>query len=146
MQYVSDRGVSLIAEFEGFRPRAYQDIVGVWTLGHGLTRIHGRKVQPGDEISEEESFEALRAEAEDMLSDCLEEVSVELNQNQLDALASFIYNVGPTNFKKSTMLKLLNAGNYDGAAEQFIRWNRAGGREVAGLTRRRLAERDLFLE
>ena len=77
-----------------------------------------------------------------VLEEC---VKVELSQQQIDSLASFIYNVGAGNFKKSTLLRKLNWGDYDGAASELLKWNRAAGRVMAGLTRRRRAEQDMFL-
>jgi lysozyme len=73
-------------------------------------------------------------------------VKVPLKQNQFDALVSLVYNIGPGNFQSSTLLKKLNAGEYQSAADQFPRWNRAGGKVLAGLTRRREAEKGLWLD
>ena len=91
-------------------------------------------------------------EAEQMLVDELHEyesyinkyVTVALSQNQFDALVSWVYNLGPTNFNSSTMLKVLNAGDYSEVGNQMLRWNKAGGKVLEGLTRRRQAEADLF--
>jgi lysozyme len=134
--------VDLVKEFEGFRPTAYICPAGVLTIGYGTTE----DVSIGDEVTREEAEEMLM---EDLLSaskaiDDL--VDVELTQHQYDALVSFVYNVGREAFKNSTLLRLLNAGNYDGAAKQLPRWNKGGGRVLAGLTRRREAEQELFTE
>ena len=134
--------VDLVKEFEGFRPTAYICPAGVLTIGYGTTE----DVSIGDEVTREEAEEMLM---EDLLSaskaiDDL--VDVELTQHQYDSLTSFVYNVGREAFKNSTLLRLLNAGNYDGAAAQFGRWNKGGGRVLAGLTRRREAEQELFTE
>jgi len=132
--------VDLVKEFEGFRPTAYLCPAGVWTIGYGTTE----NVDPGDEVTEQEAEEMLMddlLEASKAIDDL---VDVELTQQQYDALTSFVYNVGRDAFRNSTMLRLLNAGDYDGAAKQFPRWNKGGGRVLAGLTRRRRAERQVF--
>lgn len=140
--HISENGLALIRQFEGLRLSAYQDTVGVWTIGYGTTRGVG----PGMTISKSEAEALLEADVErfERELECL--VTVPLNQNQWDALVSFIYNLGAKNLASSTLLRLLNAGDYAGAAAQFTRWNRAGNRVLAGLTRRREAERALFLE
>jgi len=143
---VSQIGLDLIAEFEGFRSKAYQDIVGVWTIGYGTTFYHnGRRVKQGDTITKEDAFIHLENVANSFLETVESYVKAELTQNEIDAIASLIYNVGTGNFIKSTLLKKINAELFDEAGNQFLRWNRAGGKEVAGLTRRREAERELFL-
>ena len=143
---ISDKGVSLIKEFEGFRSEAYQDVVGIWTIGYGTTKIEGKPIQPGTKCTEDQALLWLREEVEKIAEPFIDKlVKVTLTQNQRDALISFIYNVGSGNFSKSTLLKLLNDGMYTAAAEQFLRWNKAGGKEFPGLTRRRKAEKDLFL-
>ena len=132
--------VDLVKEFEGFRPTAYLCPAGVWAIGYGTTE----NVDPGDEVTEQEAEEMLMddlLEASKAIDDL---VDVELTQQQYDALTSFVYNVGRDAFRNSTMLRLLNAGDYDGAAKQFPRWNKGGGRVLAGLTRRRRAERQVF--
>lgn len=138
----SDLGIALIKSFEGLRLKAYKDIVGVPTIGYGST--HG--VTMGDEITEAEA-EAMLLEDLKEYEDCVNQcVTVEITQTEFDALVSFAYNLGCGALRSSTLLKLLNAGNKEAAAQQFRRWNKAGGVEVAGLTRRRLAEADLFME
>lgn len=132
--------VDLVKEFEGFRPTAYLCPAGVWTIGYGTTE----NVDPGDEVTEQEAEEMLMddlLEASKAIDDL---VDVELTQQQYDALTSFVYNVGRDAFRNSTMLRLLNAGDYDGAAKQFPRWNKGGGRVLAGLARRREVERQVF--
>ena len=134
-------GLLLIKSFEGLRLQAYRDPVGIWTIGYGTTR----GVQPSMSISEAEAEKFLQqdlARFEQAINDAVE---VPINDNQFSALASFTYNVGPGAFRSSTLLKLLNQGDIQGAADQFPRWNRAGGKVLAGLTRRRSAERSLFL-
>lgn len=134
-------GLKLIKVFEGLRLRAYQDSVGIWTIGYGTTR----GVRPGMTISEAEAEAFLQQDLvrfEQAIDDALK---VSVNDNQFSALSCFTYNVGPGAFRSSTLLKLLNEQNLYGAADQFPRWNKAGGRTLAGLTRRRKAERSLFL-
>ena len=136
------RGIDLIKQFEGLRLAAYQDMVGVWTIGYGHT---GPDVKPGLVITQQQAEQLLindLAQFERRVNDL---VTVQINQNQFDALVSFSYNLGVGALQKSTLLRLLNAGSYQPAADEFPRWNRAGGNVVAGLTRRRYAERQLFL-
>ena len=140
---ISQTGLDLIKKWEGYREKAYQDIVGVWTVGYGSTRIYGRKVLPSDSLTESTAVAFLEKELEEVGAyKVLNKLN--LNQNQFDALCSFIYNLGITNFNKSTLKKKLVAGDYVGASYEFIRWNKAGGKGVAGLTKRRIAESKLF--
>lgn len=136
----SQKCVELVKQFEGFRSTAYQCQAGVWTIGYGTTE----NVDPGDEITEQAAEEMLMDDLIEASSDVDQLVYVELTQEQYDALTSFVYNVGRNAFRNSTMLKLLNAGDYEGAAKQFPRWNKAAGRVLAGLTQRRKAERRVF--
>lgn len=132
--------IELVKKFEGFRPTAYLCPAGVWTIGYGTTE----NVSPGDEVTEQQAEVMLMEDLLEASAAIDRLVTVPLTQEQYDALTSFIYNVGETAFRRSTMLKLLNAGDYEGAAAQFPRWNRGGGRVLAGLTRRRDAERQVF--
>ncbi|MGD1827322.1 Lysozyme [Chromobacterium violaceum] len=134
-------GISLIKQFEGFRLAAYQDMVGVWTIGYGHT---GPDVKAGQTITQQQADQLLAADLEKFETGVGQLVAVPLNANQFAALVSFSYNLGLGNLRSSTLLRLLNQGDYAGAAAQFPRWNRAGGQVVAGLTRRRLAEQALF--
>lgn len=136
----SDRGLALIREFEGLRLTAYQDAVGVWTIGYGTTR----GVKKGQKITDAQAEELLREDVARFEPEVLRLVKVPLSQSQFDALVSFAYNLGSKNLGGSTLLRMLNAGDYKGAAGQFERWNKAGGKVLAGLTRRRAAERKLF--
>ncbi len=143
---ISERGINLIKSFEGLELEAYQDIAGVWTIGYGHT---GPDVKPGMRISEREAEALLRKDLKPR-EDAVERlVTVPLNQNEFDALVSFVYNVGVEAFRRSTALKRLNRGDRLGAADALTWWNKAtvGGvlREVLGLTRRRAAEKALFL-
>ena len=137
---ISKKGTDLIKDFEGFRTHAYQDAVGVWTIGYG----HTKGVQPTDVISAAEGDMMLSTELEEYENWVTKLVDVPLDQHQFDALVSWTYNLGPTNLKSSTLLKVLNAGYYEQVPDQIRRWNKAGGKELEGLTRRRTAEADLF--
>ena len=139
---ISNKGLALIKKFEGFKDKAYQDIVGVWTIGYGSIKIKGRKVLPTDTVTEHEAEQLIEQELAQDVYPYL--YGLGLNQNQFDALCSFIYNLGATNFNKSTLKKKLLAEDYVGASFEFIKWNKAGGNVVDGLTKRRLAESKLF--
>lgn len=134
-------GISLIEEFEGCRLTAYQDGAGVWTIGYGHT--HG--VKPGDTCTEDEAREYLAYDLESAQSWVTKLVTVPLTQSQFDALVSFTYNLGAGSLRSSTLLKLVNAGSYALAAQEFAKWDKVAGKESPGLLRRREAERDLFL-
>ncbi|MFG8171273.1 lysozyme [Pseudomonas aeruginosa] len=138
----SQRGIDLIKSSEGLRLSAYQDSVGVWTIGYGTTA----GVKPGQPITKERAEELLRDDVKRFEDQVLRLVKVPLTQGQFDALVSFTYNLGPGALEKSTLLKLLNRGDYQGAADQFPRWVNAGGKRLEGLVKRRAAERALFLE
>ncbi|WP_299312672.1 lysozyme [uncultured Halomonas sp.] len=144
---VSRRGLDLLHHFEGFREEAYLCPAGVWTIGYGNTKWpDGRPVRKGDRVTREEGEELFRTILRTFERGVLDAVEVELTQGQFDALVSFSYNVGLGALRSSTLLRLLNSGDYEGAADQFLRWNKAGGRVLNGLTRRREAERKLFKE
>ena len=135
-------GLLLIKSFEGLRLHAYRDAVGIWTIGYGTTR----GVRPGMRISEAEAEKFLQEDLTRFEQAINEAVQVPINDNQFSALVSFTYNVGSGAFRSSTLLRLLNQRqSVHAVADQLPRWNRAGGRVLAGLTRRRNAERALFL-
>lgn len=142
MRKTNKAGVELIKKFEGLRLTAYQDSVGVWTIGYG----HTRTAREGMKITEPEAEALLRDDLADAESDVSRMVSVPLNDNQFAALVSFVFNLGGNNFAFSTLRKMLNKGLYEGAGKQFARWNKAGGKVLPGLSRRRDAERELFLK
>ncbi|WBU51667.1 lysozyme [Kosakonia pseudosacchari] len=147
MMQISDKGVALIKQFEGLRLTAYQDTIGKWTIGYGWTRpVDGKPIRAGMTIKEDTAERLLRTGLVGYESDVSKLVKVKLTQGQFDALVSFAYNLGPLPLSTSTLLKKLNAGDYRGAADEFPRWNKAGGQMLAGLTRRREAERALFLD
>ena len=137
----SDKALDLIRQFEGLRLAAYKCPAGVPTIGYGTTR----GVKMGMTVTKDEAEKLLQADVTPFSDRINKLVKVKLNQNQFDALVSFVYNVGSGAFADSTMLKLINQNLLDDAANQFIRWNRANGEVLTGLTRRRMAERDLFL-
>jgi len=131
----------MIEHFEGCRLDAYQDVVGVWTIGYGHT---GEDVEEGVSITQEEADQTLADDLghfEDAVNGM---VSDDTSQQQFDAMISFSYNLGEGALRGSTLRKKHNAGDYQGAALEFQRWNKAGGRPIAGLTRRRLAEAAVY--
>lgn len=139
---ISDEGIAFIKKHEGCRYQAYLDSGGIPTIGVGHT---GPEVHIGMEINDEEVDRLLRKDietAEKCVNNC---VRVAITQSQFDALCSFTFNVGCGALGKSTLLKHLNDGQDDLAAREFTRWCKVRGKIVAGLTRRREAERDLFL-
>lgn len=140
---ISAEGLDLIKRYEGLRLRAYLPTPNdVWTIGYG----HTKTAKQGMVITEEEAEKLLIRDCRWVEEALAEHVKVPLKQNQFDALASFVYNLGETNFAKSTLLRKLNGGDYLGAADQLLRWNKQGSTVLAGLTRRRKEERELFLK
>lgn len=142
---IGKSGIELIKEFEGFRAKAYRDVAGYWTIGYG------HLIKPGEmdkylhrEITEAEGEKILREDVKSAEASVKKFVKVPLTQGQFDALVSFTFNLGPGNLSSSTLLKKLNAGDYQGASLELRRWNRAGGKVYAGLVRRREAEQNLF--
>lgn len=141
----SENGKRIIKEFEGFRANAYPDPGtggAPWTIGWG----HTRGVKKGDKITKSQAEKFLTEDLKGPERTITNKVKVHLTQNQFDALASFIFNLGSGNFESSTLLKKLNKKDYKGAANEFLKWNRAAGRVLPGLTRRRKEERNLFLK
>jgi len=140
---LSQAGLDLIKRFEGCKLKAYQDAVGIWTIGYGHT---GPNVHEGLTITQKQADDILAQDAGRFASGVSANVNVSLTQAEFDALVSFAFNVGLGAFKTSTLLKLLN-DNADRTvvASQFLRWNKAGGRVLDGLTKRRNAEKALFL-
>ena len=137
---IGSKGIALIKGFEGFRADAYLDGGGVPTIGYGT--IKGVKM--GQTITEAQAEAFLRRDMGLAVSAISKAVTVTLSQDQFDALVCFAYNVGIGAFKGSTLLKLLNAGQYDQVPAQLLRWNKDNGQVVGGLTRRRKAEGTLF--
>jgi lysozyme len=137
----SNMGIRLIKDHEGLRLVAYKDPVGVWTIGWG----HTTNVTPGMFINEEIAHGLLLRDVQEAERCINREVKVPISRTMFDALVSFVFNLGCGAFRTSTLLKLLNGGEYIAAADQFPRWVRAGGRELPGLVRRRALEQGLFL-
>jgi lysozyme len=137
---ISQEGLSLIKKFEGCELKAYRCPADVLTIGYGITK----NVTEDMEITQQEADEMLNEEITEYEEYVNNMVKVPLEQNQFDALCSWVYNLGPTNLEKSTLLKLLNAGDYHLIPSQIRRWNKAGGETLTGLIRRREAESLLF--
>ena len=137
---ISQDGLSLIKKFEGCELKAYRCPANVLTIGYGITK----NVTENMEISQEEANEMLNEEITEYEEYVNNMVKVPLEQNQFDSLCAWVYNLGPTNLEKSTLLKLLNAGDYHLIPSQIKRWNKAGGETLKGLIRRREAESLLF--
>ena len=138
-----DSGTQLIKDSEGCKLKAYKCPAGIWTIGYGHT---GPDVYAGKVITQQEAEVILENDLKKFVDGVDQLVTVQLTKNQLGALVSFAFNVGLGALKNSTLLKILNQGRYADAAEQFLRWNKAGGKELPGLTKRREAERSLFLK
>ena len=145
--HISEEGLALIKHFEGCPTDdegnviAYQDAVDIWTIGYG----HTKGVQEGDKWTQEKADFMLWRELEEEYENYIKDyVHVPLNQNQFDALCSWVYNLGPANLKVSTLLKKLNNGEYEEVPAQIKRWNKAGGKVLEGLVRRREAEALMF--
>ena len=136
----SAEGIALIKKFEGLELDSYQCSANVWTLGYG----HTQGVAEGDSCSEEEAEIILVNDLKEFETYVNALVDVELDQNQFDALVAWTFNLGPTNLRTSTLLKKLNAGEYNDVPSEIKRWNRAGGQVLDCLIRRREAEALLF--
>ena len=165
MREINQAGLDLIKSFEGIldgNPATsnldpYLDPIGIWTIGWGHAIVVGKDFLRGKEnkakafalypggLTMAEAETLLRADVMDKCRDVDSLVKVSLNDNQYAAVVSFTFNLGVGNLKQSTLLKKLNAGDFAGAAKEFAKWNKAGGRVLAGLTRRRAAEAALFL-
>jgi lysozyme len=140
--------IKLIKQFEGCRLRAYQDAVGIWSIGFGSTRYtDGAKVNMGDVITMEKADAMLYITLQDFAYWVYYYVQMPLTQNQFDALCSFAYNVGIGAFRRSTLLKKINVDPNDPTIEaEFLKWNKAGGKVLVGLTKRRQQEADLYFK
>lgn len=142
----SDDGVVLLVSLEGMELKAYPDSGGIYTVGIGTIKYpDGKPVKKGDVITKEQAISYMKHDLEKFEGVVNTSVLVKLNQQQFDALVSLTYNIGSSAFKNSTLLKMLNSGQYKVAADQFLRWNKVNGKEVKGLTNRRVQERLLFL-
>ena len=139
---VSQECIDLVKFFEGFEPKAYLCPANVWTIGYGRTK----NVKEGDELNELQAERDLLEELEEFAEQVLNTVKVDLEQNELDALTSWTYNLGVGNLQSSTLLKKLNSGDKNSVPSEMIRWNKAAGKVLAGLTRRREAEAKLWVK
>ena len=137
---ISSTGVDLIKHFESCKLTAYQDSVGIWTIGWG----HTGSVKKGDIWTQGEADNILLNDLDKFEVYVNQYVKVPLTQNQFDALVSWTFNLGPGNLKSSTMLTKLNEKKYDEVPSQLKRWNKAGGKVLRGLERRRNAEAAMF--
>ena len=140
MMQISKTGIELLKHFEGCELKAYQDSVGVWTIGYG----HTKGIYEGLEITQSEAEKMLQDELPEYEGYITDKVVPMLQQHEFDALVCWVYNLGPTNLSSSTMLKKLNAGEFKEVPFQMKRWDKAGGQPLLGLTRRRNAEALLF--
>lgn len=144
---LSNLGIDLICDFEGKRLVAYDDGVGIWTIGFGTTVYpNGIRVKKGDTCTEAQAKVYMQNDLKKFEYVVNSAVNIPLNQNQYDALVSLTYNIGAAAFSKSTLVKKLNAGDIRGAADQFDVWVNAGGKRMQGLVNRRSKEKLLFLK
>ena len=141
----SDKGIDAIKHFEGFRNKAYKDVAGYWTIGYGHLVRKGDGVVIGDIISPVNATLVLRQDLEDAEHTVNNHTQVQLSQNQFDALVSFVYNLGAQRFIGSSLLRYLNAGNSAAAAQEFTKWDMAGGQHNKGIHDRRVAEQAMFI-
>ena len=137
---VSQDCIDLVKFFEGFEAKAYLCPASVWTIGYGRTR----NVKEGDVVNEKQAERDLLEELEEFGHQVSSTDKVSLEQSQFDALTSWTYNLGVGNLQSSTLLKKLNSGDKNSVPSEMLRWNKAAGRVLAGLTRRREAEAKLW--
>ena len=143
---LSSTGLALIKKFEGCRLKAYRDAVGVWTIGYGHTAMAGGLVpKAGVKITQREADMQLIIDLAQYERAVLKSVTRVPSQSQFDAMTSLCFNIGPRAFAQSSVLRLFNDGKFNASAAAFLRWNRAGGKILPGLTKRRAAERALFM-
>jgi lysozyme len=135
-------GVALLKRSEGFRNRVYLDVAGIPTIGYGHRLLHPESFQKG--VDEAQAAQILCSDIREAEETVRRLVKVPLTQGQFDALVDFVFNLGSGRFASSTLLKILNAGQYDEAVEQLLRWNHAGSEECAALKARREAEAELW--
>lgn len=138
--HINKAGLNLIKEFEGYRPKSYQDSGGVWTIGYG----HTRTAKPGLVLTKEECERLLEDDLKEAESAVSRLVKVVLTSNQFSALVSFVFNLGARALASSTLLKKLNEGRYHEVPAQLARWVYCGGKVLPGLIRRRKAEAHLW--
>ncbi len=138
----SKRGLALTESFEGCRLTAYQDSVGVWTIGYG----HTRGIKRGDTCTQEQAEQWLSEDVEFCENAINQDLTIAITQEEFDALVDFSFNLGIHALENSTLWKKLSAGDFKGAAAEFPKWDMAGGEKVEGLLRRRLDEEEMFTE
>jgi len=139
---INKKGIDLIKSFEGLSLKSYRCPAGVLTIGYG----HTRNVTENLTITESQAEALLLQDLQYFIKEVDRVVKIRLTDNQFSALVSFAFNLGIANLTKSTLLRCLNSGDIVNATNQFVKWNRAGGKVLEGLTRRRVAERNLFQE
>ena len=137
-----EKAIDLIKKYEGFSARPYKCPAGVLTIGYGRTI----DVRPYEITTKEAETIWLDKYVKTIADQILAIVKVELSNNQICALIDFVYNLGIGNFKSSTLLRKINQGDFSAAANEFLKWNKAGGIVLKGLENRRIAERMLFLD
>ena len=145
---LNDEGYKLIQYFEGFKLSAYRDSIGIPTIGYGdITYADGKKVKMGDKISKEQADGLFKLYADKFAYEVSQLLHSEVNQHQFNALVSFAYNVGITNFKNSTLLKKINENPNDESIEfEFLKWVNAGGKRIQGLVNRRVLESKMYFK
>lgn len=142
---LSNNGYNFITKMEGIRNDAYQDSIGIWTCGIGFTTVNGVKVEKGLYMTNEEIQTEFFKQIT-LYTNCINNsVTSTLSENNYDSLVSFCFNVGCGNFKSSTLLKKININPNDiTIKDEFLKWNKAGGKVIPGLTNRRLQEANLY--
>lgn len=147
MTNINAATIALIKEFEGLRLETYRCSAGVLTIGYGTTAAAGVGInpKPGMRITEAEAETYLRRGLEKFAANIRPLITAPINENEFGAFLSLAYNIGPGAFKKSSALRKFNAGDKAGAANAILLWNKAGGKVLRGLERRRAEERKLFL-
>ena len=146
MRTLDTFGYKLIQQFEGLKLKAYQDNVGIWTIGYGnITYLDGSKVKKGDEITREQADLMFKQTANKFALDVANLIEVCLTQNQFNALVSLAYNIGIGAFKISTLLKIVNASPNDPTIRnEFLKWKIASGKVIQGLLNRRIKESEVY--
>lgn len=143
----NEAALAIITGFEGFSAAPYQCPAGVWTIGYGSTWCPdgSRVTADTPALSADDALDWMRHELVRTESDVARLITLPLSENRFGALVSFTYNVGSGNLQASTLRAKINRGDVDGAADEFPKWRRAGGKILRGLVRRRAAERELFM-
>ena len=144
---ISPHGLEKLKQWEGLKTKAYKDAGGVWTIGYGHTAMADEpKPRAGMVITPAEAERILLKDLVQYETAIENNVKVKLTDNQFSALVSFVYNIPLASFKKSKLLKKLNAGNYDAVPTELMKWTKAGGKKIQGLVNRRRAEGYLWME